>query len=304
MARCIRCKKEATIFIDNLKFCDDCFKIYFENSFLRAINGEGLGKKMLTKDESVLVAVSGGKDSMTLWYLLKKYGFNATGVHINLNYGEFSQKSLEVVKSFSEENSFPVLIFDLKKDFDIDMKEVFIKNRNREFCSICGSIKRYLLNKIAYDYKFDAIATGHNLDDAVAVIFKALLNWDIETLSRNHPILEKSHEKLIKKVKPLYRLQDKEIKIYAELKNIPHVSLVCPYKKGKVTLSKTKEVFDFIDENYKGIKRTFYFGFLRNKNIFEVPQKELNECKVCGMPTTNENICNFCKLTGRKLSEV
>lgn len=304
MAKCVRCKREATIFIDSLRFCDDCFKIYFENSFLRAINGEGLKKKMLRKNERVLVAVSGGKDSMSLWYLLKKYEFDATAVHINLNYGEFSEKSLNIVNEFSKNNSFPLMIFDLKKDFDIDMQEIFLRNKNREACSVCGSIKRYLLNKIAYDYKFDAVATGHNLDDAIAIIFKAFLNWDIETISRNFPILETKNEKLIKKIKPLYRLQDKEIKIYANLMSIPHTDFVCPYKRGKVTLTKTKEVIDFIDKNYKGIKRTFYFGFLRNKDFFKIEDVELKECKICGMPTTNEEICNFCKLTGRKVSEV
>lgn len=304
MAKCLRCKKEASIFIDSLRFCDDCFKIYFENSFLRAINGEGLHKKMLTKDEKVLVAVSGGKDSMVLWYLLKKYEFNITPLHINLGYGEFSEESLKVINDFSKKTSSKLLLFDLKIDFDIDMKEIFSRNKNREFCSICGSIKRYLMNKIAYDYNFDAIATGHNLDDGVAVVFKALLNWDIDSLSRNYPILEKTHEKLVKKVKPLYRLQDKEIKIYADLMNIPHTDLICPYKKGKVTLSKTKEVIEFIDKNYKGIKRTFYFGFLRNKNLFDFEKPDLKECKICGMPTTNENLCNFCKLKGRKEIEV
>ncbi|MBC7194996.1 MAG: adenine nucleotide alpha hydrolase family protein [Caldisericia bacterium] len=296
MNKCIRCKKEAAVFIDNLRFCKECFIIYFENNFLRGVNGEGLGKKMLTKDEKVLVAVSGGKDSMTLWYLLSKFGFNVTGVHIDLNYENFSKESENVVKSFSLKHSLPLMVFNLKSDFNIDMKEVFLKNKNREPCSVCGTIKRYLLNKIAYDYKFDAVATGHNLDDGVAVIFKALLNWDIETLSRNYPILD-SDNKLIKKVKPLFRLQDKEIKYYAEIMNIEHTSLICPYKKGKVTLSKTKEVLEIIDKNYKGIKRGFYFGFLRNKNLFEKEKPVLFECKICGMPTTNENICNFCKLT-------
>ncbi|MCX8095800.1 MAG: hypothetical protein N3D74_06430, partial [Caldisericia bacterium] len=144
------------------------------------------------------------------------------------------------------------------------------------------------------------LTTGHNLDDAISVIFKAILNWDLETLSRNYPILENYNEKLVRKVKPLYRLQDKEIKEYANLLNIPHTEFVCPYKKGKVTLSKTKEVIEFIDKNYKGIKRTFYFGFLKNKNLFETQKPNLYDCKICGMPTTNEYICNFCKLTGRK----
>ncbi len=258
---------------------------------------------MLTKDEKVLVAVSGGKDSMTLWFLLNKYGFNVTGVHINLNYENFSQESENIVKNFSKKNSLSLIVFNLKKDLNIDMKEVFLENRNRETCSVCGTIKRYLLNKIAYDLRFDAVATGHNLDDSVATIFKAFLHWDIETLSRNYPILDRDG-KLIKKVKPLFRLQDKEIKYYAEIMNIEHTSSVCPYKKGKVTLTKTKEVLDFIDKNYKGIKRGFYFGFLRNKKLFEKENPSLFECKICGMPTTNENVCNFCKLTKKGYAEI
>ncbi|MCX8095801.1 MAG: phosphoadenosine phosphosulfate reductase family protein, partial [Caldisericia bacterium] len=83
---------------------------------------------MIRKDEKILHAVSGGKDSMVLWYLLKKYEFNVTGVHINLNFDEFSEKSLEIAKNFSVKFSLPLMIFDLKKDFNIDMKEIFLKN--------------------------------------------------------------------------------------------------------------------------------------------------------------------------------
>ncbi|BAL80384.1 ATP-binding protein [Caldisericum exile] len=298
MAKCLRCGKPATIFLEGLRFCNDCFKIHVEKEFQSAIEGHAIGTRLINGEEQVMVALSGGKDSMVLWYLLRKFNFNVVPVHLNLNYGVFSEKSLEVIQKFSEKIGDKVLVYNIKDDFGIDMLEVFNRAKKRPRCGVCGIIKRYLLNKIALNLQVDVIATGHNLDDGAATTFKAILNWDFDTLSRNYPIVSSYKDKLVKKIKPLYRLSDKEIKMYADLVGIEYTSEACPYRIGKVTLSKTKDILDEISEDYKGIKRTFYYGYLRNKDIFQKDEAELKECKICGMPTASEDgVCSFCKLT-------
>jgi len=297
MAKCIRCGKPATIFLENLKFCDDCFKVHVEKEFESGIEGHAVHTRLLNKTDKVMVAVSGGKDSMVLWYLLLKFGFEVYAVHINLGYGAFSEESLSKIEEFSKKYNAPFKVYDVKNDFGIDMQKVFEKAKNRPKCSACSIIKRYLMNEIALNLNVDSIATGHNLDDLASTTLKAILNWDKETLSRNSPIVPPYKDKLVKKIKPLYRLSDKEIKTYADLINIPYTSQICPYKIGLPTLSKSKEAMDYLDKEFKGIKRTFYYGFLRNRDMFKEEPIELNECKSCGMPTTSKDYCLFCRLT-------
>ena len=298
MAKCIRCGKPALVHLEGLHFCNECFKIHVEKEFEEGIEGHAVGSRLVNAQEKVLVAVSGGKDSMVLWYLMHKHNFNIIPVHLNLHYGLFSEKSLEVVKAFSEKIGQEVRIFSVKDNFGIDMESVFKKAKDRPRCGVCGTIKRYLINKIALELKVDAIATGHNLDDGASNIFKAILNWDFETLSRNSPLTPPYKDKLVKRIKPLYRLSDAELKAYADMMQIDYTSEVCPYKIGSVTLSKSKEVLNEINDEFRGIKRTFYYGYLRNRDIFKKEEVELKECKICGMPTSSEDgICSFCKLT-------
>ncbi|MGB9833169.1 MAG: ATP-binding protein [Caldisericum sp.] len=298
MAKCVRCGKPATIYLEGLRFCEDCFKIHVEREFEEAIEGHAIESRLINANDRIMVAVSGGKDSMVLWYLLHKFNFNIVPVHLNLHYGVFSEKSVEVVKKFSEKISKKVLIYSVIEDFGINMEDVFRKAKNRPRCAVCGVIKRYLINKIALDLKVDSVATGHNLDDGAATTLKAILNWDFNTLSRNYPLTPPYKDKLVKRIKPLYRLADAELKAYADLLGIDYTTEICPYKIGRVTLSKTKDILNEINTQFKGVKRTFYYGYLRNNTLFKKDEVELKECKICGMPTSNEDgICEFCKLT-------
>jgi len=295
--RCRRCRKKDTeITLEGLKFCTECFSIYFENQFQKAIEGKGLGEKMAFKQDRIAVAVSGGKDSMTCLYLFKKYGFNVEGIHLNLGFGEISQKAERLIKDFAKKHKFKIIIINTKKDLGIDLPSIFKKHKNKKICGICGTIKRYLLNKIAIEKGFTVLATGHNLDDGCSVLLKSLLVWDVEGLARHFPILPSRNQKLIKKIKPLFRVTDKEIKKYAEIMKIDHLEETCPYAKGRVTLFKTKEILEDINKKFPGFKRQFYFGFLENKKLFKRPEPKLNECKICRMLTTNPDMCAFCKL--------
>jgi len=54
--------------------------------------------KLCNKKEKVLVALSGGKDSTLTAYLLKKFGYNIQGLHINLGMSSYSERCMNVVR--------------------------------------------------------------------------------------------------------------------------------------------------------------------------------------------------------------
>ncbi|ADH60308.1 PP-loop domain protein [Thermoanaerobacter mathranii subsp. mathranii str. A3] len=291
--KCVRCKKKAVIVLrrHNAAFCADCFLHYYKNQVLKNIRKN----RMFEKGEKVLVVVSGGKDSMALWDILVKEGYNVVAMYINLGIGEYSNRSQEVVEKFAKENNLPLIVKDIKKEFGLDIYKLS-KTLRRSPCSVCGSIKRYLFNKVAYDGGFSAVATGHNLDDEAATLFGNVLNWEEGYLARQGPVLPQTHPKLIKKVKPLYTLTERENMYYVLLNKIEFLHEECPHSVGARSIL-YKEVLNKLEEESPGTKQRFLSGFLEKgkKHFQDVRERlELKECKNCGQVTTTEE-CSFCR---------
>lgn len=293
--KCSRCGQEAFVKFKrhNAAFCNDCFNIFFE----RQVEGAIRRKKMFTKDENVLVGVSGGKDSMALWHYLHRAGYRITGVHVFLGIGEYSEKSKKVVEAFALSHNLPLEVLDVADFIGCSLPEATRRLRERTPCSLCGSIKRYILNRFAAERGFAVYATGHNLDDEAATLLGNVLHWHIDYLAHQDPHLPSPHPKMTRKVKPFYTLTEEEILHYVALHDIPFVPERCPLSKKAKSLD-YKEALSFLEEKSPGTKHMFLFGFLeRGKQYFlkEYNPPVLRECVRCGMPTTQE-ICAFCRI--------
>ncbi|MFQ5990698.1 MAG: tRNA(Ile)-lysidine synthetase, partial [Candidatus Methylomirabilales bacterium] len=81
----------------NAAFCKGCFLAHVERQVQKTIDTE----KMLSKEDRVLVAVSGGKDSLTLWEVLHRLGYHTTGFHIVLGIGDYSPAARENVEAYA-----------------------------------------------------------------------------------------------------------------------------------------------------------------------------------------------------------
>ncbi|MDF2957499.1 MAG: tRNA-lysidine synthase TilS/MesJ [Candidatus Alkanophagales archaeon MCA70_species_1] len=296
MKTCKRCrKKRADVVLSGVRFCSSCFIEYFEKQVQRAINGEKLGVQMFSKDDRILVAVSGGKDSMSLWNVLNDLGYETCGFHIDLGIDEYSEASRRVVENFAASKNLDLIVVDLRKEYGRSLFELAA----RDACSACGLVKRYLMNKVAHEENFSVLATGHTLDDECATLLGNLTRWNLEFLRRQHPVLESTHPKLVRKVKPLFRVTDEETAAYARIKQLNYVREKCPLARGATSLS-YKNALNELERRHPGLKKAFYLGFLRNKALFGSDEGfELKECEACGMPTANVGRCAFCKLLER-----
>jgi uncharacterized protein (TIGR00269 family) len=163
-------------------------------------------------------------------------------------------------------------------------------------CSGCGLSKRYLMNRVALDHAMPVVATGHNLDDEAATLFGSVMHWRTEALPRQSPALASTHPKLVRRVKPLYRLSERETAAFAFLRKIDYIVEECPFAKGATSIAH-KEILSRMEDASPGAKHNFLFGFLeRARPAFEsVEAVALNECARCGQVTTG-TICAFCKL--------
>jgi tRNA-5-methyluridine54 2-sulfurtransferase len=303
-AKCRRCRQPAVIELrrHNAAFCQPCFIKYFVDQVKRAIKDFD----MFRAEDRVLVAVSGGKDSLALWDVLLTLGYRATGMYLGLGIGEYSDRSGEVAFRFAEDRGADFLHVDLRGEYGFDIPTAG-STGSRSTCSVCGLSKRYVFNRVALDHGFDVVATGHNLDDEAATLLGNTLRWQTEYIARQHPAL-RGREGLVKKVKPLHRLSERETAAYAFLQGIDYVVEECPLVAGNTQL-KYKDVLNHLETGSPGIKASFYLGYLdRAAERFRdgaASEGDLIACERCGQPTTGR-FCAFCRaraqVRGERLS--
>ncbi len=303
---CTKCKTKAVIDLPrhNAAFCAPCFTTYAQHQVLYAIKHE----RMFGREDRILVAVSGGKDSLALWDILLKLGYKADALYVDLGIPGYSATSREKAERFAEaaarSHGAKLLIHTVQDEEGAGIKEL-ADLVHRPTCSACGTIKRYQFNKAAVEQDYDVMATGHNLDDEAARLLGNVLHWQEEYLDKQSPILPASVEGFAKKVKPLYRLSERELAAYAVINKIDYIVDECPLAKGSKMLL-YKEVLNRLETESPGTKHRFYWGFLEKQahdrpaaaSMTEKDQALLRPCGTCGQPTTGE-ICSYCKMMAR-----
>src|SRR5206468_1681160 len=192
--------------------------------------------RMFTKDETVLVAVSGGKDSLALWDVVIDEGYRTTGLHLDLGILEYSVESRAKCEQFAAGRGVPLIVSAVSDEVGAPIPVIKQVTR-RPPCSGCGLSKRYLMNRAALEHGFPVVATGHNLDDEAATLFGSVMHWQMEALPRQSPALPSSHPKLVRRVKPLYRLSELETAAYAFLRGIDYIVEECPFAVGATSIA-------------------------------------------------------------------
>jgi tRNA-5-methyluridine54 2-sulfurtransferase len=297
--RCRRCRGPAVIEIrrHNSAFCKGCFPVVFREQVRRAIRRY----EMLGPNDRVLVAVSGGKDSLALWDVLLDLGYDATGLYLGLGIGDYSRRSAEVAKRFAESRGVELVVVDLREEYGFDIPTAGRKG-SRSTCAVCGLSKRYVFNRVALERGFDVVATGHNLDDEAATLLGNTLRWQTAYIARQSPALP-AKDGMAKKVKPLHRLSELETAAYAFLRGIDYVVEECPLVAGNTQL-RYKEAMNAIEATSPGTKAQFFLGYLeRGMPLFHGEgDADLIACERCGQPTTGR-FCAFCRARAQILGE-
>jgi uncharacterized protein (TIGR00269 family) len=292
--KCNKCKGRASIELrrHHVAYCKPDYLDFFDNQVERAIHKQ----RMFKPDDRIMVGVSGGKDSLTLWDFLLRKEYDVTALHIHLGIGEYSNHSHSTAVKFAEERGAPLITVDLTEQYGMGVPELSQAIR-RVPCSGCGLSKRYILNKEAHDRDFTVVAMGHNLDDEAATLMGNVLHWEMGALARQSPSLPTNREKLIKRVKPLYTVTEREVAANAILRGIEYVEEECPNSVGARSIM-YKNALDQIETQSPGTKHAFFSIFLdRIRPVMEESQEdfELRECDICGQATTGA-VCAFCRM--------
>lgn len=274
----------------NAGFCKDHFIAHVHRQVERTISDYA----MFGDDQRLLLGVSGGKDSLALWEILTVLGYEVDGVYLHLGIGEYSSDGLRFSRGFAARRDLSLEVVDLGGEHGFSVPQASDVTA-RVACSACGLSKRYLLNEVASRQGYDVLVVGHNLDDEAAVLWGNVLRWQVDYLSRQRPVLAASEEGLVRRVKPLVRVAERETAAYAVLRGIEYEIEECPMASGN-TVNRNKEWLNRLEEQSPGLKSQFLFGFLdRGAAYFPADPPALSSCGECGQPTPGE-VCAFCRL--------
>ncbi|NPA07179.1 MAG: adenine nucleotide alpha hydrolase family protein [Chloroflexi bacterium] len=303
MRKCRKCGAPAVIYMrqHRLALCKEHYLEWFVEQTERTIKRY----HMFTRQDRVLVAVSGGKDSLALWDVLWRLGYQADGLYIGLGIDggiKYSAQSHALSEQFARERGLRLIVVDIPETYGISIPELARRSRRGRGkpCAVCGLVKRHEMNRIAHDMGYNVLATGHNLDDEAAVLFGNVLQWQMGYIVRQGPVLPEAPG-LARKVKPLVRFYERETAAYALLRGIQYIYDECPFAEGATSMVH-KELLNRLEEERPGAKLQFYVNFLKAKaeGWFRQPEPPaLHRCDVCGQPTTAPGMCAFCRTMAR-----
>ena len=302
--RCRRCGNKAVINMrqHKLALCKEDYLQWVPEQVEKAIHKYD----MFTRQDKVLVAVSGGKDSLSLWDILNRLGYQTDGMYIGLGIDggvHYSAESRRLTEEFAAQRGLKLQVVDVPDSYGESIPQIAQRTtRGRDKpCSVCGLVKRHVMNQAARDGGYSVLVTGHNLDDEAAVLFGNTLHWAGSYLLRQSPVLEADQPGLSRKAKPLCRMYEREMAAYAMLSGIEYIYDECPFAVGSTSIQ-YKELLNQLEAGHPGAKLSFYLSFLQAKEagIFSpaADQKlaDLHTCPTCGQPTTAPGECTFCRI--------
>jgi len=254
--------------------------------------------RMLEGVRKLGVAVSGGKDSVALLHIIHRlYGDKVRLLGITVDLGiDGLRKQFEIAVDNYRELGVPYRLVDLGVEYGFTMDQVARLSRRlrRPVCSICGVVKRYVINKVAYEEGLDAVATGHNLDDMWEFALRTLSSDRIEDFARLSLVSPRG-PRMIPRIKPLGLTEEWLIEEYAKARGLRFFEGSCPYKPKNDLREALRYAASTIDEAAPGYLKMSVKGFLEAAGRIKPPEVKLRFCERCGMPTTRR-ICSFCSI--------
>jgi len=301
--KCKKCGAKASVNMrqHKLALCKEHYLEWIPEQTERFIKKYG----MFTHGEKILVAVSGGKDSLALWDILTRLGYQADGLYLGLGIDggvDYSHESQQLAEKFSHENNLKLHVVDIEKEYGFSipvLSDISFRGHGKP-CSVCGLAKRHEMNRIARDLGYAVLATGHNLDDEAAVLFGNTLSWSSEYLLRQGPVLPEA-DGLARKVKPLCRFYEREMTAYCLARGIEYIYEECPFAEGSQS-TYYKELLNQLETARPSAKLIFYLRFLEARkrgDLFieqNIERAHLHPCQKCGQPTSAPEMCSFCRM--------
>jgi uncharacterized protein (TIGR00269 family) len=284
------------------KLCGRCFCKSIENK----VRGTISKYEMFEPKDKIMVAVSGGKDSVTLLHILAKIekafpDATLSAVTVDEGIKGYRDEALKVAKKNCGKLGVEHVVTSFKEMYGYALDEIVNLIRERKEkgltpCSYCGVLRRRALNTEAREAGVDKLATAHSLDDETQTMLLNIIHGDALRIARAKPVLTVIHPKLVQRVKPLCEVPEKETAFYAYLKKIEFQSIPCPYAQTALR-NDVRTMLNRLEEKHAGTKFAIFRSVERIRPALEAMAEEakLQNCRKCGEPTVGE-LCKPCQM--------
>ncbi|MEM2995412.1 MAG: TIGR00269 family protein [Candidatus Bathyarchaeia archaeon] len=303
--KCTVCKRREAFFFRRYsgeKLCKKCFVESVEAKVRATIAKYG----MFEFDDRIAVAVSGGKDSVSLLHILAKIErdypkASLVAVTVDEGISGYRDEALKIAVENCRKLGVAHHVVSFKELYGYRLDEIVAKLKKKGGaeltpCAYCGVMRRKALNVIARKVGANKIATAHTLDDETQTFLLNIFHGDILRIAREKPVTDKAYPKLVQRVKPFCEIPEKETALYAYINKIKFQSKPCPYA-SEALRNDVRSMLNRIEEKHAGIKFTVFRAMEKIRPVLENQAKKegLSECVECGEPTT-ESLCKACQM--------
>ncbi|MEM4390053.1 MAG: TIGR00269 family protein [Candidatus Micrarchaeia archaeon] len=299
MPACSFCHREACAFLAYMPrhFCPKHFREFFERRVRRTIREFG----MLRGVGRLGIALSGGKDSLTVLSILAPI---AREMHIELHaitvdegIAGYRDKLVEVARQACGELGVPHHVVSCKKEIGFSVDEIVALKKRETSCSYCGVFRRWALNKKARELGLDKIATGHNLDDVAQTFLMNMLRNEPMRLARFSPNGGLVREDgFVDRIRPLFRIPEKEVALYALLAKLPVQFCECPHAH-EAFRNEVRNFLNEVEARHPGTKFRVVSALLSVQRALaeRTAMEPLGYCSLCGEPSAG-GACRKCEM--------
>lgn len=302
---CTVCKERESFFYrkySGQRLCRRCFAESIEAKVRATITKY----HMLEFNDCLAVAVSGGKDSLSLLHILaklRKYRPKTTLVAVTVDEGirGYRDEALDIAAENCRQLEIPQHVVSFKGLFGVTLDELIIRARaagqtELTSCAYCGVLRRRAMNIAARQVNATKIATAHTLDDEAQTVLMNILRGDIARLSKEKPVTSEVHPMLVRKIKPFCEILENESALYAYVKKIPFQDTPCPYA-SEALRNDVRTMLNRMEEKHAGTKFTVSRSMEKLRPALEQTtiKEDFKTCTECGEPSA-QALCKTCEL--------
>ncbi len=315
---CDKCDREAVMHAaySGGHLCETHFCRSVEKRVRRRIREDSLlsSESMPENPERWVIGLSGGKDSVVMTHILDEtFGRDPRVEMVALTIHEgiegYRDASLDACVELAGDLAMRHEVVSYEEEFDVRMDDVAEDDPlDMAPCAYCGVFRRDLLERYADEFGADKLLMGHNLDDEAQTALMNILEGDVKQIAKHFDASlgsfadRTSQTDFIPRAKPLRDVPEKEVALYAHLKDLPAHITECPHA-SEAYRGEIQQLLWKLEENHPGTRHSIMSGYeelaeltadrYRSDKTGENPA--LNDCERCGSKT-GSRICRKCRL--------
>jgi uncharacterized protein (TIGR00269 family) len=261
---------------------------------------------MINHGDKIAVAVSGGKDSISLLHLMKYYKqnhveFSLSAITVDEGIQNYREEAMEIATQNCKSQKIEHHVISFKELYGKTLDEIVFQLRKKKEgrltpCAYCGVLRRKALNIAARKANANKVATAHTLDDEIQTFLLNMLHGDSTKFLSWNPNTNQGKTKLVDRIKPFCEIPEKETALYAYAKKIRFQDNPCPYSSHAMR-NDVRTFLNRVEDKKAGIKSSILCSMqiLGSAAEKRLTNELLNECDKCGEPTAKD-ICRACEM--------